>query len=52
MISRESIVELQTALKEEYGRTVTFQEASEMLYDLATYFDLLAKVNHRMVNGQ
>ena len=51
MISEGTILEFQNALKEEYGKVVTFEEASAVLRDIATYFDLLAKINHRMTRG-
>lgn len=44
MISEATIIEFQVALKEEYGKDVTFQEASQMLNDLVTYFDMLMKI--------
>lgn len=47
MISKATIIEFQDALKEEYGKDVTFQEASEMLNDLVAYFDTLMKIQGR-----
>lgn len=47
-ISKETILEFQRAVKEEYGREISFEEASEMTRDLVAYFDTLAKINHRM----
>jgi hypothetical protein len=46
-ISRKLIDELKTIIKEEYGKELTNQEASEMARDLVGYFDLLAKIYHR-----
>ncbi len=46
MVSKETIIEFQEALKEEYNKNVNFHEASVMLNDLVSYFDLLAKINH------
>jgi hypothetical protein len=51
MISEETILEFQKALKEEYEKEVTFEDASNMLFDLVTYFDLLAKMNNEMPRG-
>lgn len=47
VISQETIIEFQDALKEEYNRVVTLQEASLILNDLVSYFDLLAKIDAR-----
>jgi hypothetical protein len=47
MISESTVVEFQDALNEEYGKDVTFQEASQMLSDLVTYFDVLMRIEGR-----
>lgn len=47
MISNGTIVEFQNALKEEYGRNVSIQEASLILNDLVGYFDMLAQIDAR-----
>lgn len=47
MISKETIIEFQNALKEEYNKVVSFQDASLILNDLVAYFDLLAKIDSR-----
>lgn len=47
MISKETVIEFQEALREEYGRNVDFREASIILNDLVSYFDLLAKIDAR-----
>jgi hypothetical protein len=47
-ISKEHIFELQQIIKEEYAREVSFSEASEIASGLVGYFDLLAKLYHRM----
>lgn len=47
MIRESTVVEFQDALKEEYGKDVTFQEASQMLSDLVTYFDVLMRIEGR-----
>lgn len=46
MISKETIIEFQEALREEYNKEVSIPEASVMLNDLVSYFDLLAKIKH------
>ena len=46
MISLETTKEFQDAIKEEYGKEVTIEEAVKILADLVAYFDLLAKINH------
>jgi hypothetical protein len=51
MISEETIMEFQKALQEEYGKDVSFPEASEILFDLVTYFDLLAKMSNEMTRA-
>ena len=48
MISQETTKEFQEALSEEYGKDVTYEEASQILGDLTGYFDVLSKVYHRM----
>lgn len=50
MISKETIIEFQEALREEYNKEVSIPEASVMLNDLVSYFDLLAKINNSMQN--
>ena len=47
MIREETIRELMGALAEEYGKEVTFEEASRILTDLVGYYDTLAKIHHR-----
>ena len=46
-VSKELILELQTIIKENYGREVDFQQASLIANDLVGYFDLLAKMHHQ-----
>lgn len=50
MISKETIIEFQEALREEYNKEVSIPEVSVMLNDLVSYFDLLAKINNSMQN--
>ena len=51
MISRETIVEFQVAVKEEYDKEISFEEATEILTGLVMYFDLLAKIHAAQLNG-
>lgn len=51
MISKETTVEFQKALKEEYNKDISFEEASKILNDLVSYFDLLAKINCHIQNN-
>lgn len=49
-ISKERILELQKIIKEEYGRGVSFEEASEIANGTVGYFDLLSKMEHENSN--
>jgi hypothetical protein len=49
-LSKETISELQRIIRKEYGREISFAEASEIAHDLVGYFDLLAKIKWRMDN--
>lgn len=51
MISRETIIEFQVAVKEEYDKQISFEEATEILTDLVMYFDVLAKMHAVQPNG-
>jgi len=51
MVTEETTKEFQDALREEYGKSVSIQEASIILNDLVGYFDILAKINHNLQNG-
>jgi len=51
-LSKETISELQRIIREEYGREVSFAEASEIARDLVGYFDQLAKIKWRMDNDK
>jgi len=46
-ISEATIKEIQQILKEDYGKDITYAEASEITRTLVGYFDLLAKIYHR-----
>jgi len=48
MVSEELVRELQIIIFEEYGKKVTFRQASEIANGLVGYFDLLAKVDYRI----
>ena len=47
MISQTLVVEFQQAIHDEYGKDVSLKDASEILTDLISYFDLLAKIHHK-----
>ena len=47
MISQETFKEFQTAVKEIYGVVLSDKEAVEYVTTLASYFDLLAKIDSR-----
>lgn len=51
MISEGTVNELVEALKEEYGKEVSIDDARRILTDLVTYYDTLAKVSHRGFTG-
>lgn len=51
MISEGTVKELVEALKEEYGKEVSFDDASRILTDLVMYYDTLARVSHRGFTG-
>ncbi len=46
MLEEETIKELQSIIKEKYGKDISFSEASEIGNGLVNYFDLLAKIYH------
>jgi len=46
-LSEKTIKALQEILAEEYGREVTFAEATEIASNSVGYFDTLAKIYHR-----
>lgn len=50
-VSKELILELQQIIKGEYGREVSFEEASEIANGLVGYFDLLAKMDYENKNN-
>jgi hypothetical protein len=46
-LREKTIQALQEILRDEYGREVSFAEASEIARQLVGYFDLLAKIYDR-----
>jgi hypothetical protein len=46
-LSEKTIKALQEITREEYGREITFAEATELAAQLVGYFDVLAKIYHR-----
>ena len=46
-VSKELVSELQTIIKEEYEKEVSFEEASDIANGLVGYFDTLAKIHYR-----
>lgn len=49
-VSKKRILELQTIIKEEYGKEISFAEVSEIAHNLVGYFDTLAKIHHKDQN--
>lgn len=47
-LSKERILEFQRVFKEEYGKEITFIEATEAANNLVGFFDLLLKINRRV----
>ena len=45
--SKQRIAKLQKIFKEEYGKRISFSEASEAARNLVGFFDLLAKIDAR-----
>ena len=48
MMEKETIKEFKEAIKEEYGKNISLQDASRMLNDLVGYFDTLAKIKYNI----
>ena len=46
-VSKKLVLELQTIIKEESGKDVTFEEASKTANGLVGYFDTLARIDHQ-----
>ena len=51
MINKETIKEFKEAIKEEYAKDISLQDASRILNDLVGYFDTLAKMNYDIQRG-
>ena len=47
MLSKESIIEFQLIVKEEFGEDLSFKEASEIANGLIDYFSLLKELRIR-----
>jgi hypothetical protein len=48
VITEQTVKEFQEAVRSEYGVKLELKEARTVLQDWANYFDLLAKINHRI----
>jgi len=46
-LSKKTISKWQKILKEDYGREISFAEASEAAHNLVGFFDLLLKIDMR-----
>ncbi len=47
MITEQTIKDFQEAVRAEYGIQLDIIEANSVLENWVSYFDLLAKINHR-----
>lgn len=47
LLSKERVLEYQKLFKEEYGKELSFAEASEAAHNLVGFFDLLLKIDMR-----
>ena len=47
-ISKETVIELKKIVRESYGKELSDTEAWEIARGLVGYFDLLAKIHHRI----
>lgn len=52
MISEALITEFKEVVESDLGITLTQQQASEALHNLTGYFDLLAQLQHRQLQGK
>ena len=48
MVEERIVKELQQIIKDSYGKDLTYQEASEIANTLVGYYDLLAKIYHKI----
>jgi hypothetical protein len=46
-ISNKTIQEFRDVVKEEYGKNISLEDASEVVHNLVDYFDLLHKIDLR-----
>ncbi|MBI2612805.1 hypothetical protein HYW59_03295 [Candidatus Kaiserbacteria bacterium] len=47
MVSEQTVEEFRNAAKDDYGVDLSFDEAREVLLGWVSYFNLLAKIDHR-----
>jgi hypothetical protein len=52
MLSKATLQDLDTIIKEDYGKTLTPQELFEIANTLVNYFDLLAKYKYENKNKE
>lgn len=52
MVSKTLIKEFKDVLEEDLGVSLTHKEAGEILNNLTSYFDLLAKAHHRNLKAK
>jgi len=48
MVSQQIIEELKIIIKEDYDKDLETKEVAQIAENLVNYFDLLAKIYHRM----
>lgn len=51
LIREETIKQFREAVKEEYGRDISTQEASEILYGIANYLHILGRIDRRIADS-
>jgi hypothetical protein len=51
MFRRATVEELRQILKEDYGKTVSFEEAVEILKTFTGYYELLLRISTREMSG-
>ncbi|MFH1694554.1 MAG: hypothetical protein ABH880_02255 [Patescibacteria group bacterium] len=49
-LSREEIEEFQTIYKKEFGKEISYEEASESAHNLVNFFSLLLDIDRRNKN--
>ena len=49
---KETIEALRSIIRNEYGRDLSFAEASEIAYGLVGYFDTLGHINSKIENDK